>query len=604
MGRAARVAGRSPSTLLRALSWCFSAPTGGRLLLRRPQMGNPRAGPLGLIRHGSFELVVMGRSLQHDQPPHRYLPHTFRLSSISNGPLILTTQLLPSLTPSTPSANTMPMITPALRQASASSSSSSIAATSSSSATLSAQALPPLAQIPLDSTTLSRITPPVKRIASEEDVEKWKASQSYADYLLFVQRVCEASVGKPTQLPAPPSSSDASPRAKLVKLLYTLDSWTSEIEPQARPQRFGNLAFRDWGVRLSERLKELHRQLLPEHLHPFITELKAYLLDSFGSFTRIDYGSGHEFAFFAWVCMLYRLGFFGEEDEVEKVEERIGVEIFPLYLMVVWKLQDRYGLEPAGSHGVWGLDDFQFLPYVLGAAQLRTQSALQPGSIIAASTNTDQLPDRTPSTLIAHALHLPQTLLVRTDPVVAPNLYLSSLLRIQVLKRGPFHEHSPLLHDIATTVPNWVKVYGGMLKMYSAECLGKKVVVQHFPFGGVGFVWDDSATPTMGVTAAAARQAGAGMALGGVKGNLGGMGVPTARMGGAGIRSVGSGGAARLGHALGLGPRPTAQMARPARTMLPTASASSRASAMVPPLRKPVPTTSKPSQGPKEDPAA
>ncbi|KAJ9475414.1 Serine/threonine-protein phosphatase 2A activator 1 [Pseudozyma hubeiensis] len=497
----------------------------------------------------------------------------------------------------------MPMITSALRRAQAGAStpapasSSSPAASSSTTATLPSRALPDLPRISLSPTTLSRIAPPIKKIHSDSDLESWKHSPAYSTYTLFLQRICEASVGKPTRLPSRPTSNPTTPVEKLISLLYHLDSWTDEIEPQSKPQRFGNLAFRDWGHRLGERIEQLHHELLPEHLHPFVVELREYLIDGFGSFVRIDYGSGHEFAFFAWVCYLYRLGFFdGEESEEGKVEEQIGVSIFPLYLMVVWRLQDRYGLEPAGSHGVWGLDDFQFIPYIIGSAQLRSQSSLRPNQIISVSSQTHLLPQpHTPLVLISTPFPIPSSSL-SGDPteVVLPNLYLTSLLRIQVLKRGPFHEHSPLLWDIATTVPNWVKVHGGMLKMYAAECLGKRVVVQHFPFGGVGWVWQDAVENTAAGLARpggnSTTATGRSMALGGMQGNMSSMGRPTERIttmppGGAVHGRGAGGGAVRLGSALGL-PARSPQSSRQTGT---TSSANPQAStqaedAFVPPL--------------------
>ena len=51
-------------------------------------------------------------------------------------------------------------------------------------------------------------------------------------------------------------------------------------------------------------------------------------------------------------------------------------------------------------------------------------------------------------------------------------------------KRGPFHEHSPILYDI-TAVATWSKVNVGLTKMYVAEVLRKFPIVQHFLFGSL-----------------------------------------------------------------------------------------------------------------------
>jgi serine/threonine-protein phosphatase 2A activator len=146
------------------------------------------------------------------------------------------------------------------------------------------------------------------------------------------------------------------------------------------------------------------------------------------------------------------------------------------YLKVVRRLILTYNLEPAGSHGVWGLDDHSFLPYIFGSAQLtrpitETEPMPQEGSAPGAPR---------PSAVVKPA---------SVDLYRESNMYFSAIGFINDVKTGPFWEHSPILFDVSGIKDGWGKINKGMIKMFNAEVLSKFPVVQHFPFGSL-FSWD------------------------------------------------------------------------------------------------------------------
>ena len=58
----------------------------------------------------------------------------------------------------------------------------------------------------------------------------------------------------------------------------------------------------------------MHDQILPSNLTFVKVEIATYLANGFGDGTRIDYGSGHELAFVAWLCSLELLDLFDSKD--------------------------------------------------------------------------------------------------------------------------------------------------------------------------------------------------------------------------------------------------------------------------------------------------
>ena len=115
-------------------------------------------------------------------------------------------------------------------------------------------------------------------------------------------------------------------------------------------------------------LDDVLSSLLPPGLAGAIPLIAPYLVPSFGSFTRMDYGTGHETSFALFLVCLTLLRFIQPEPEQDR---QLVLVVFLRYLQLCWRLQDVYRLEPAGSHGVWGLDDYSFLGYIFGSAQLR-----------------------------------------------------------------------------------------------------------------------------------------------------------------------------------------------------------------------------------------
>lgn len=194
------------------------------------------------------------------------------------------------------------------------------------------------------------------------------------------------------------------------------------------------------------------KTVLPENLHDAAPELAYYWIEAFGNSTRIDYGTGHEMFMAAWLCALEVLGATQNDDHAALI-----LRCFNQYLILMRRIQRTYMLEPAGSHGVWSLDDYQALPFVFGSAQLLHHKHISPKGI------------RQPDIV---------------DNFQKDYMYLACVKFVLEMKTGPMAEHSPILSQSADA-ESWTKVHQGMMRIYFQEVLGKYPVMQHFLFGSI-----------------------------------------------------------------------------------------------------------------------
>lgn len=291
---------------------------------------------------------------------------------------------------------------------------------------------------------------PERRLLTSQDMKVWESSQTKANVINFITELAESVKGRENKEYVEPISQGIYSVMKILSVVAEIIE-KHPVLMDASTSRFGKVEFRDFYDEIQDRAEDILAQMSPDLSKEQIQELKTYLVISWGNRQRIDYGSGHELNF---ICFLYGLIQYRILD-ITNDSTNIVLKVFIEYLRIMRVLETKYWLEPAGSHGVWGLDDYHFLPFLFGAYQLATHKHLKPKSI-----------------------HNEEVVEMFADRY----LYFGCISFINSVKTSAsLRWHSPMLDDISG-VKRWSKVAEGMIKMYNAEVLDKLPIMQHFYF--------------------------------------------------------------------------------------------------------------------------
>ncbi|RVD90912.1 phosphotyrosyl phosphatase activator [Tubulinosema ratisbonensis] len=163
-------------------------------------------------------------------------------------------------------------------------------------------------------------------------------------------------------------------------------------------------------------------------------ENEIYFKSSFGNESRLDYGTGHEMNF---LCFLKCL--------VDQNDMKLNEVFYTLkeYFRIIRFFIKKFDVEPAGSKGTWGLDDYQLLPFILGS-----------GELLGNSISFTELMDN------------------------KEYCFGEALSYVIEVKGRDLSVYSPLLYSYKDY--EWDKVNLELLKMYDESIFRSKVVNQHF----------------------------------------------------------------------------------------------------------------------------
>lgn len=170
--------------------------------------------------------------------------------------------------------------------------------------------------------------------------------------------------------------------------------------------------------------------------------LSIYLNNSFGNKIRFDYGTGHEINFLCFLYVASRLSLVAL-DEMHQIWKK--------YFQVIREFIFKFNIEPAGSNGIFAIDDYSFLPFYFGSAELiKTEMKFE-----------NLFEPENSNLLYAEAVNFCKRHKCK-------------------LMKSSFSKHSAVIYELRKH--DWQNINDIMMKMIREKVFGRSVVMQHFKY--------------------------------------------------------------------------------------------------------------------------
>ncbi|KAH8265262.1 hypothetical protein KR038_002710, partial [Drosophila bunnanda] len=290
---------------------------------------------------------------------------------------------------------------------------------------------------------------PVKQVRGDSDLIRWVRSQAYSDLITYVNNTSIAIQGYRLTGSFPASEE----MKRLCDMFDILErplilSQAKHTDTSAAPTpEMKSLSYRSWLKKMYHIvLSQLAEITSPEkclHIH----ELGEYLRRSFGNATTLDFGPGNELMFLFFLCGLFRANILQGRDTVAA-----ALMLSYRYIQLVRRLIAVYDLLRT-SNPRCAIEDYFFVPYLWGAAQLCLNAPFSP-------PQCDQPKDIE---------------CLRQDYIMV------NLIENLPEKSGPLSHHAFQLWCILS-VPTWPEVYRGLERCFLNHILASFHTVEHAVF--------------------------------------------------------------------------------------------------------------------------